>query len=91
MITIDQAKSLRHGSTIHYNGCRQRIGPRGGRSLFIQRFRVTGKIILWKKSPESFKLPIKFGREDSMYVTERNAGFFHLENECSVLFEKKGA
>ena len=85
MITLDQAKALKHGDTLHGGRCSLRTGPRGSKSYKILRFRVTGQLKLWKRSPEKFELPIKYGLYSYGKLTEKNAHEFHIENECEVL------
>lgn len=60
MITIDQAKQLKHGDYL------VEIGT--GR-----RWRVNGKVKLWKRSPERFQIPVKHGLYSFNYVNEHNA------------------
>jgi len=85
MITIEKAKTLYHGSIIHGNDCRVSVGSRGARRVFITRFRVSGLLRLWKRSPERFSLPIKYGMYFSTYLTEKNAHQFHTEADCLLL------
>ncbi len=96
MITFEQAQKLGRGSEIHEDGCRLHVGPRGRKTFFIQRWRVNGRIKLWKKSPNKFKLPIKHGYRSWAVLDEYNSGFFHIAAECPafkeyVVLQEKGA
>lgn len=88
MITIDQAKSLRYGDVIHGGVCSVRRGPRGSKAYKILRFRVSGMLRTWKRSPEKFELPLKYGLYGYGRMTERNAWNFHLDVDCPVLREE---
>jgi len=88
MISREQAIQLgEKGGTIHSGECKLKIGPRGGRLYFIKRWRPSGRCIVWKREPERFRLPVKNGLWVSDYVTNTNASFWHLEQDCPVLKE----
>jgi hypothetical protein len=42
------------------------------------RWRANGKCHVWVRSPERFKLPVKFGLYDYTYITELNAHHYHV-------------
>jgi len=42
-------------------------------------WRVNGKIKTWKRDPERFQLPIKYGLKTCDYLTNENAYLFELE------------
>jgi hypothetical protein len=85
VITLEQAKKLQHGHIVHAGACRIIKGSRGGYSTKIVRLRVSGKLLTWKRSPERWELPLKYGLYDSYRLTDRNAQDFHLEEECPLL------
>lgn len=68
-MTLEQAKALRYGDVIHSDGN-------------CKRWRVTGKVKTWKRSPERVKVPIAYGLYSYSYLTERDLGLVHLESEC---------
>jgi hypothetical protein len=37
-----------------------------------KRCRVNGKVKLWKKSPQAFRLPVKWGLKHCFYLTQQN-------------------
>lgn len=85
MITKAQAVELgnRQGTEIHYGECVRTVGPRGGETLKIERWRSNGGCKLWKTRPEEFSLPIKWGYKGPYsYLTQDNAGDFHLGQDC---------
>lgn len=59
MITIDQAKALRHGDILIETETNK-------------RWRVNGKIKLWKRDAQRFELPLKHGLYVYGTLTEYN-------------------
>lgn len=66
MITIEQAKTLKPGDIIHSLHDYNADGT-------PQRWRVNGQVKLWKRSPDRFQIPVKYGLYDHGYVTQDNA------------------
>lgn len=62
-ITLKQAKALRHGDIIHHTKNKNGDGT-------PQRWRVSGKVKLWKRSPDRIQIPVKHGLYDNDYLTE---------------------
>ena len=62
-ITLEQAKNLRHGQTLHRVLNRNADGT-------PQRWRVNGMVKTWKRSPHKVKVPIKHGMYSYDYLTE---------------------
>ena len=63
MITLDQAKKLRHGDILHHVTQKNADGT-------PQRWRVTGQVKLWKRSPEKIRVPVKHGLYRHDAITE---------------------
>lgn len=87
MITKDQAiaTTAQWGHTeFHYGDCQRLVGPRGGVTVKIETWRTNGACKTWKTRPAEFSLPIKYGLRDYSYITERNAGEFHLASDCPL-------
>lgn len=87
MITREQALSLRHGDDVHYVGqydCKRTVGPRGGIRVTITHCRVTGQVKTWKRRPEAFYLPIKYGMYGYGSISDSNAQCWHLATECPL-------
>ncbi len=84
MITKEQALQLRHGDELHYRECKRIIGPRGGVSYTVERWRVNGVTKTWKTRPDEFQVPIKYGLYAYSYITNDNALGFHLATECPM-------
>lgn len=78
MITLDQAKSLTNGQTLHHVHLRNADGT-------PQRWRVNGKTKQWKTSPDRIKVPLKHGLRDYAYLTELDLTQFCLTPEEAVL------
>lgn len=83
MITLEQARCLRHGDEVHIGECRVHIGKRGGRSYFIRRWRVSGMLKEFKTTGHWY-IPIKYGMYYSWSIDPHNADRFHLSSECSL-------
>lgn len=47
------------------------------------RWKVNGKPQTWKRDPNRWRVPIKFGQYGYDEINKDNAQFFHLESECS--------
>jgi hypothetical protein len=46
------------------------------------RWRRNGMTKTWVRSPEKFRIPIKFGLYDYHYIDEKNAYQWHTIEEC---------
>lgn len=80
MITLMQAKQLRHRDEVHHGVCRYYTSKRLSKSYFIERWRVNGAMKVWGNG--SWCIPIKYGLWGFGYLTDRNASSFHLACEC---------
>ena len=65
MLTLEQAKSLKHGEYVH-----EVVGKNADGTP--RRWRVSGQVKTWKRSPNRVKVPIKHGMYDNHYITEDN-------------------
>ena len=81
MITIEQAKNLRHGQTLYH------VEHRNSRNE-PQRWRVSGQIKLWKTRPDEFRVPIKHGLYDHDYLDHHNSHLLCLTEEEAMETEK---
>jgi len=45
------------------------------------RCRVTGKLRTWKRDPERFQLPVKYGLKTSFYITPDNCDEWEFPHE----------
>jgi len=89
MITKTLALALTFGQEIHLATCRRDVGPRGGVTEKIFRWRVNGKCKIWKTRPGEFELPIKYGLKTFGYVTRSNGGGFHVVGDCPIKEEAR--
>ena len=63
MITLEQAKSLKLGTYLGIEGQKDKYGnPR--------KWKVNGKVKLWKRNPERIEIPVKYGLYNFDYITE---------------------
>lgn len=49
-----------------------------------ERWRRNGKTQRWKREPERFRIPIKFGLYDYSEITNETADLFHTGADCPV-------
>jgi len=47
-----------------------------------ERWRRNGNTKTWKTRVSEFLIPVKHGMRDFSYITDENAGEFHLASEC---------
>lgn len=71
MITLKQAKNLEYGDIIHHTANKNADGT-------PQRWRVNGRVKLWKRSPNRVQIPIKHGLYDFDYLTENELNLVNL-------------
>lgn len=70
-MTLEQAKTLKYGDHVHHITATNADGT-------PQRFRITGKVKTWKRSPERVQVPVKRGMYQYGYLTEHNINKFKL-------------
>ncbi len=70
-MTLQEAKGLRHGDIIRHNTNKNADGT-------CQRWRVSGMVKTWKRSPERVKVPIKHGLYANDYLTEDYLNDVHV-------------
>jgi hypothetical protein len=89
MITKEKAlEKAKYRCELHYGPCTKTIGPRGGEYLNIETWRVSGQVKTWKRQPEKFSFPIKYGMYKNHVVDNYffcNAEDFHFADECPLL------
>ena len=71
-ITLEQAKNLKYGDTLHHTKNRNADGT-------PQRWKVNGKPKTWKTRPNMVKVPVKHGLHDYDYLTEDDLYLVNLE------------
>lgn len=67
----------------HYGECRQTVGPRGGVTITQEMWRRNGRTQHWVRSPERFRIPVKFGLYRYGEITEQSHGW-HTAAECPL-------
>jgi hypothetical protein len=75
-LTLERAKELKHGDFIFIV-----YRTRDLRPLTFNRWRVNGKVKLWKRSPDRVQVPIKHGMYSYGYLTEKSMDFFEIEKK----------
>lgn len=89
MVTKEQAlDAAKHGLEIHYVGrhdCRKTIGPRGGETIRLTRVRPSGQCKTWKRDPNRFRLPVKYGLYESSAIDETNSHEWHMGYDCPLI------
>lgn len=74
MITLEQAKTLKPGDIL----CGASRGSDGNH----HRFRVSGQVTTWKRSPERVRVPLKHGLYVYTALTENDLDYVTLAKEC---------
>jgi hypothetical protein len=49
-----------------------------------QRWKVNGKVQVWKNEPYRFKIPVKYGLYGFGYVTDKNSEPFYTKEKCAL-------
>jgi hypothetical protein len=62
-ITLEQAKSLKHGDVLLHTENKNADGT-------PQRWRVNGKVKIWKTMPSKVRVPVKYGLKNYDHLTE---------------------
>lgn len=84
MVTKEQALTE---DNFHFGTCSKHIGPRGGVKIKVVKVRRSGMTKTWKRSPERFRTPIKYGMCESSYIREDNCDRFHCAKDCPITQE----
>jgi hypothetical protein len=69
-VTKEIAMNAKHGDIFYHKTLKQ--GPKGNR--IPMHVRVTGKCQTWKRSPNDFRLPIKWGFKECWAIDHHNCG-----------------
>lgn len=72
-------------SEFHYGPCTRATGARGGVTVSTVRFRRTGRVQLFTKTPGRYAIPTKHGLYGpSHHITETDiaSGRFHAAQDC---------
>jgi hypothetical protein len=79
MITKEQAMKA---DLFHYGKCQRVEGPRGGVKIMTEVWRRNGRTQTWVRSPERFRVPVKYGLRGYSQITEEHAELFHVPEQC---------
>lgn len=85
MVTKEQAMTLQE---VHYGTCTRTYGPRGGVTITQFKYRRNGMTKTWKRNPNCFRVPLKFGYGGYDSLDETSAHMFHDSRECPLLDPK---
>jgi hypothetical protein len=81
-LTKDEALTVQY---LHKpSECVYQVGPRGGVTRKPVEFRRNGKTKTWKRSPERFAMPVKYGLYAYDTVTEHEAHLVCPASRCPV-------
>ena len=70
-ITLMQARNLEPGDILHHTYHKNADGT-------PQRWKVNGRVKVWRKDPSRVKVPVKHGLRDFDYLTEDELEFVSL-------------
>ena len=73
MITLQQAKDLKHGDILHHTVNKNADGT-------PQRWRVNGMVKRWKRNPDRIQVPLKHGLYRYDYLTENDLDLVNLDS-----------
>ncbi len=83
MITFQQALTE---SVFHLDGkCVRTRGPRGAVYEHSVVWRRNGQTQTWKRSPDKFSIPVKYGMRSYDRITEDYSGSVHAACDCPLL------
>lgn len=83
-ITREQAETLHYGDHVHVGECSITIGPRGGVKIHRVAVKINGKPKFWKRRPNDFRIPYKYGLYEYGYINQDNAKDFHIWQDCPL-------
>jgi len=75
-LCLKRAKLLKVGDIIHNNGYYNSDGS-------CRRWKVNGKVKLWKTMPHRVRIPVKYGLSVYSYITEDILEYFHFPEDCT--------
>ncbi|HEX6824864.1 MAG TPA: hypothetical protein VF077_01000 [Nitrospiraceae bacterium] len=78
MITRDMAINARHGTLFYHISLKMSDGT-------PSRARVNGKCQTWKRRPEDFRLPMKYGLKECFSIDLANCGDWCVSPEATVI------
>jgi len=78
MITLEQAKNLKHGDILHHIEYKNADGS-------PVRLRVTGKVKTWKSNPNRIVVPLKYGYKSYGYLS--NEDCLYAGNNFDLTFK----
>lgn len=81
-MTLQQAQNLIIGQTLYHVTNRNADGT-------PQRWRVTGRVKEWKRSPGKISIPIRYGLYSNDHLTENSLGFLVLSEEEAYAIERR--
>lgn len=74
MVCRENVETLRYRAVLHHVSAKNADGT-------PLRGRVNGKVKLWKRYPQEFRLPMKYGIRTYFYITEDNAKDWYIPEE----------
>jgi len=85
VITYEQAVNLKHGDILHVGKCVKTVGPRGGVTTKVERYRVASSVKTWVTRPGQYQFTVRYGiQKTTSVVTHCDADLLHLESECPI-------
>jgi hypothetical protein len=81
MLTREQALTA---SEFHADGCYRTVGPRGGVTEHVVRYRRNGATKTWKTRPLAYRVPVKYGYRGYGAITEHDAPHMHVASDCPL-------
>lgn len=79
MLTIELLNNLHYGTTLYHQSQRNADGS-------PVRCRINGKLKTWKRDPNRFEIPVKYGLKDCFYITNESAIDWCINEEDAMLY-----
>lgn len=76
-LDFETAKELKYGQILHFNKAKNSDGT-------CQRWRVNGKVKLWKRAPNRIEIPLKHALKTHYTMNENDLGYFHKAEDCPL-------
>lgn len=77
-------EQIDHAIMFHENGCEKVAGPRGGVTYVAFRWHRNGQTRRWKREPDRFVIPVKYGLREHDQINPLNVERFHAAEACPI-------
>lgn len=86
MLTRERALT---STEFHCGPCERRVGPRGGVTERVERWRRNGATRTWRRDPQRWEVPVKHGLYQYATIRSSDAERWHAAEDCPLLREEE--